>query len=677
MTQTSTSPLIAAMMAGALCLGTARAAPKESLLRIEVARQFADKGEYDKAVEELRLYLSEHPDSPEIFARIGSLRMKQGNFRLAGENYKIALAKDPHLREAREGLAMAYEKAGDKVKAEEERRKLGQSSKLAAGTSGKGREANKSPGSSKPAHPPGPGRAPVASASHAPAAGAAAAGAAVDPGFSPALDSGSSQGPEGLYAQKEFQEALDLYRAGKTDAMAGALRRCLSKSPGHPGAYYLGGVVRYEMGEFGKALFNFKRGLDYPDRGFNAHFYMGLIYRRQERIPEAIAAFEKYLKLSASETGRRQAEAHLAQMRGPAPEAKREGPAQAEAADAAAPGHGEPHDTHGGHGKADPAKPAEPPVPPAPGAPPAKALVLGRDGTLYFLIPDNASPSGKKLTEAYELCKKEKYEKAVNLLKETVLGYGGSDNADAADLDLASVYLRLGLWESARDRLADYLVTGSRDSVRYYDPAQYLTGLAQLGLKDGEKAERALLRIKPGAAEAPTQEEIDYRLVQAAELQKDGKKISAYLDKAYAGSKDPVRKAKLAHQQALLQSKYGKLDKAMDMFRKAMADCKAPELAGICSESQLRLADLAFKKKDYKASMDQYRQFAAKYADHKESAWVHYQMANIYKLTNNFESALNEYKRVIDNYPDSYWASQAKWKREDTIWQKEYEEVLD
>ena len=75
--------------------------------------------------------------------------------------------------------------------------------------------------------------------------------------------------------------------------------------------------MRYEMGEFGKSLFNFKRGVEYPDRGFNSHFYMGLIYQRQERFPDAIAAFEKYLKISASEPGRRQAEAHLAQMRGP------------------------------------------------------------------------------------------------------------------------------------------------------------------------------------------------------------------------------------------------------------------------------------------------------------------------------------------------------------------------
>lgn len=668
MTQTSTSPLIAAALAGVLCLGPARAAPKESLLRIEVARQLADKGEYDQAVEELRLYLSEHPDSPEIFARIGSLRMKQGNFRLAGENYKIALAKDPHLREAREGLAMAYEKAGDKVKAEEERAKLGRSSRLAAGTAGKGGEGEKERASSKAAHPSASGHV---TATPAAAAAGASGTAAIDPGFSPALDSGSSQGPEGIYALKEFQEALALYRTGKTESMAGALRRCLSKSPGHPGAYYLGGVMRYEMGEIGKALFNFKRGMEYPDRGFNSHFYLGLIYQRQERFPDAIAEFEKYLKLSASEPGRRQAEAHLVQMRGPAPETKKAKFYGAQAADDKTAGHGDEHGGHGGPDKTDPAKASDPP------APPAKALVLGRDGSLYFLIPDNASASGKKLVEAYELCKKEKYEKAVTQLKETVLGYGGSDNADAANLDLASVYLRLGLWESAHDRLADYLVSGSRDSVRYYDPAQYLTGLAELGLKDGEKAERALLRIKRGAANVPAQEEIDYRLVQAAELQKDGKKLSTYLEKAYNGSSNPVRKAALAHQQAMLHSKYGKLDKAMDMFRKAMADCKLPELAGVCSESQLRLADLAFKKKDYRASMNLYRQFAAKYADHKESAWVRYQMANIYKLTGNFESALNEYKRVIDNYPDSYWASQAKWKREDTIWRKEYEEVLD
>jgi tetratricopeptide (TPR) repeat protein len=675
MTSDFTSRLSKVLVLAVLCFAAAGARSREADLRLEVSRQWAEKGEYDKAVEELRLYLSEHPDSPEIYARIGSYRMKQGNFKLAGENYKIAIAKNPNSREAREGLALAYEKAGDKVHAEEERKKLAamktrpaQPIKAPEPARPVPRPAAPSAAPASPAHPSEPADAHGAAApdGHHPAGEGAAmargAAPAIDPAFSPALDSGSSQGPEGIYTQKDFLDALALYRAGKTEAMAVPLRRCLTQSPGHPGAYYLGGVMRYEKGEFGKALFNFKRSTEYPDRGFNSWFYMGRIYQSQERVPEAIAAFEKYLSLAKSAAGRRQAEAHLAQLRGDAP------------AEKAAAGKDESRDAH----------PAAPPKSPAEEA---KAMVLGRDGSFFFLIPDAASPSGKQLSEAYEWCKKDKFEKAVNLLKETVLRYGGSDNADAANLDIASAYLRLGLWNAARDRLADYLGDpgeGARDSVRYYDAAQYLTALAQLGLKDGEKAERALLRIKPGtapdgrgAAPGPTQEEIDFRLTQAAELQKDGKKLSAYLEKSYASSKDPVRKATLAMRQGLLYSRYGKTDKAMESFRRSMSDCKDPATAEICGESQLRLADMTYRKKDWRAAMDLYRKFAAKYPTHRESAWVHYQMANLYKLTNNFESALNEYKRVIDNYPDSYWASQAKWKREDTIWQKEYEEVLD
>ncbi len=674
MTTKSTSILPNVLLAAVLCLGLAHARPRESELRLEVSREWADKGEYDKAVQELRLYLSEHPDSPDIYALIGSYRMKQGNFKLAGENYKIALAKNPNLREAREGLAMAYEKAGDQVKAEEERKKLGPVKHAVPPAAAKPPQAAKpAPAASiKPVIP-----TPVSLIPEAAPRMAQEETTPLDPNFSPALDSGASHGPEGIYAQKEFIEAVNLYRQGKTEAMAGTLRRCISKSPGHAGAYYLGGVVRFEKGEFGKALFNFKRGVDYPDRGFNSWFYMGRIYQLQERFGEAIAAYGKYIQLTKSEKGKKQAEGYLAQMRGvKTPEGK---PSENKNADGKAP---DKKTVKADSSKAKDGKPADgesrdahPAAAKEPDA--AKPVVLGRDGTLFFIIPDAASPSGKQLSQAYELCKKEKFEKAVNLLKETVLGYGGSDNADAANLDLASAYLSLGLWEAARDRLADYLGETNRDSVRYYDGAEYLMALAQLGLKDGEKAERALLKIKPGAGNGPSQEEIDYRLTLAADLQKDGKKSSLYLEKAYVSSKDPVRKASLSQQQGFLYSRFGNTDKAMDFFRRSMADCKDAALAAVCAESQLRLADMTFKKKDWKGAMTQYRQFATKFPEHKESAWVHYQIANIYKLTNNFESALNEYKRVIDNYPDSYWASQAKWKREDTIWQKEYEEVLD
>ena len=622
----------------------------EGDVRLEVARQLAARGEYDKSVHELRVYLSEHPEASEIYARIGAIRAKQGNYKLAGENFKIALAKNPNLIEAREGLADAYEKAGDKVRAAEERQKL--------------RKTGAAPSAKMNTDlPPVPGspirKEPVA-----------ANPVQSDVPFSPALDSGSSKGAQGIYAQKEFQDALRMYREKKIDSALVALRKSLSKSPHHPGAYYLGGVIRYERGDFAKAAFNFKRGFAYPDRGFNSYYYLGRIYQRQEKNGDAIDAYEKYLPLTKSETGKRQVEGYLEQLKGPAKPESKDSEKSAKA------------NEHGADSAKAEEKNAEKPAAETPSVskapePEAKPMLLGKDGPLFFIIPDNASASGKKLMEAYKACRVEKYEQAENTLKETALAYGGSDNAEAASLDMASVYLQLGLWDNARSRLNDYLEGATKDSVKYTDAARYLSALADIGLKDGEKAEKNLLKVKPDAAFAPSQEEIDYRLALAGELLKDSKKWSTYLEKAYASAKTPLRKALMAQKLGFLHAKFGSTDRAMEYFRKSIQDCKDSALAELCPESQLRLADMTFKKKAWKSALAQYKQFAAKYPEHKESAWVHYQMANIYKATNNFESALNEYKKVIDNYPDSYWASQAKWKREDTIWQKEYEEVLD
>lgn len=687
------------------------AAPKPSPnLRLEVARQWEAKGEYDKAVQELRLYLSDYPDSPEIYARIGGMRIKQGNFKLAGENFKIALAKNPDLAIAREGLALAYEKQGDKVKAEEERRKL------RAGPEA-GRPAPAAKPGPGPAHPasPGLGSRPAANANPAPDPSAADAlppphnggdrGHAIplrvppDEAFS-ALDSLGSKSPEGIYADKDFQQALELYRAGKLDAMAAPLRRCLSRHPNHPGAYYLGGVMRFDKGEYAKAMFNFKRGTAYPDRGFNSHFYMGRILHRQERFGEADKSFREYLKAARSPSGRKQAEGFLSRMEGNSPVTEKAAARPKAPASAAEPGHAPElteagkkpgHATDVAHpgGEKNPAKADPDGKMPAGNMPDAiaadtkvaaaeaKALVLGRDGDFFFLIPDEVSPSGRKMREAHLFCKADRFEKAANALKEVMLDYGGSDNAEAAGLDLASVYLQLGLWGAARDRIVDQVGNGPRDSVKFFDAAQYLLALSHLGLRDGAKAEKAMLKVNPDAPHGPSQEEVAYRLTQAGALLKDSKKHSGYLEKALAGAKTPARKASYAKQLGALHAKYGGIDKAMEWYRKAASDCKDPALAEDCAESRLRLADLAYRKKDWKGAMDLYRKFVAADPEHKESPWAHYQMANIYKVTNNFESALNEYKRVIDNYPGSYWASQAKWKREDTIWQKEYEEVLD
>lgn len=649
---------------------SAFAAAKEDEVRFEVARQWAEKGEYDKAVQELRMYLSDHPDAAEVYARIGSLRLRQGNAKLASENFKIALSKNPSVVEAHKGLAQAYEKMGEGDKALAEWKRLRDSdadpeTKRLAAEKVKSAATGSSAASGSPAAPaepkpsnakvtPVPGNeGPTPRPAEKPRATVPAPAEAA---YSPALDSASGASPRGIYATREFQDALRHYREKKTDSALTDLKKCLARNPGHPGAYYLGGVIRYEKGDYSKAAYNFKRSFGYPDRGFNAHFYLGRIYQREDRNTDAIAAYQEYLKDTKSETGRKQVEGYLAQLQaGEPPKAPEVKPGQ-------------------GNAK------VTPPAPAAPRAPAAVSrtggLPVAADGLIPFLAADSASAAGRKIIDAYDAFKDEKYEKAATMLKDVIRGYGGSQNAEAAALDLAAVYIRLGLWDNARDRVQEYLAQ-AKQPPRFADAANYLSGLIQLGKKDGDKAERSLLAVNAGGPEAPPREEVDFRLAQAGALLQDNKKWSGYLEKAQASAVDPHRKAALWQQLGFLHSKFGSAEKALEFFRKSQEDCKDSALDAICAESQLRMADLEFKRKGWKAALNLYRQFATKHPGHAEAAWAHYQMANVYRATNNFESALNEYKQVIDNYPDSYWAAQAKWKREDTIWRKEYEEVLD
>ena len=483
-------------LTAAWCAGAGKEAVPASgdEVRLELARKWTDKGEYDKAVQELRLYLSEHPDRPEIYSRIGHLRLKQGNFKLAGENFKIALNKRPELSEAREGLAMAYEKGGDKAKALEEWRRLREGAKdpeqkkrIAAKLRELDGEAAPEPAA--PAAPAGPSARKV-SAPPAPSPARTALPPARDGGFAPGLDAEAAGGePAGIYARKDFQEAQRLYREGKPEAALAPLRTCLTQSPGHPGAYYLGGVIRYEKGDFAKAEFNFRRSFAYPGRGHNGYFYLGRIYQKQEKIPQAIEAYEKYLQATRSEAGRKQAQAYLAQLR-PAAE-----PGKPKEVAAGEPATHEPGPEHGEHAP----KPAAAPAPPS-----APASLAGA-GDFLFILPDTASAAGRKLAQAYAACQREKFEKAMTLLKEAILAYGGSENAQAAALDLASVYLRLGLWDNARDQVVEYLREPGPGSDKFRDMAQYLMGRVYLGQRDGDRAEKALLKVKPGGAFAPSQ----------------------------------------------------------------------------------------------------------------------------------------------------------------------------
>lgn len=229
--------------------------------RFEQGARFEAAGKYEKALAEYRSILASEPHNARAFYAAGTVRFKMKDYKGAVANYELAFKYDAGMKEAYEGAAKAYEMLGNKKQAEAMRQKIG---------------------SPKPA----PQTVPKNETSR----------------FS--------------YASEAFIKAKRAFDAKDYKAACSAARELLLKEPGHPGAYYYAGASRYELGELDKAEYNLKRSFGFPELGYNAHFYLSLIYRKQGKPKEEAAELEEYVKLSKNESAIATAKARLEEILG-------------------------------------------------------------------------------------------------------------------------------------------------------------------------------------------------------------------------------------------------------------------------------------------------------------------------------------------------------------------------
>ena len=83
-----------------------------------------------------------------------------------------------------------------------------------------------------------------------------------------------------------------------------------------------------------------------------------------------------------------------------------------------------------------------------------------------------------------------------------------------------------------------------------------------------------------------------------------------------------------------------------------------------------------YKTKDYEGALNQYTHVIRKYPAFQETPWGLFQIGSIYKNLKRYQDAIDTFKDLIRKYPEDYWAKQARWKMEDTIWENEYQAVL-
>ena len=116
--------------------------------------------------------------------------------------------------------------------------------------------------------------------------------------------------------------------------------------------------------------------------------------------------------------------------------------------------------------------------------------------------------------------------------------------------------------------------------------------------------------------------------------------------------------------------------RAIQNFQNAIELGEKTDMHTRVPDCYYRIADSYYKSKDYQKALDLYKKVTRKYPAFQETAWGLFQIGSIYKNLKQYQNAVDAFKDLIRRYPDDYWAKQAQWKLEDSIWENEYMAVI-
>jgi len=116
--------------------------------------------------------------------------------------------------------------------------------------------------------------------------------------------------------------------------------------------------------------------------------------------------------------------------------------------------------------------------------------------------------------------------------------------------------------------------------------------------------------------------------------------------------------------------------RAIESFNAAISTGEKNSIFMRVPDAYYRVGDEKYKLKDYKGALEYYLKVTRKYPLFQETPWGLFQIGTIYKNLKEYQNAVTTFKDLIKRYPDDYWAKQAQWKLEDTIWENEYQSVL-
>ena len=632
--------------------------------------KYKNENNFDQAVEEFRKVLTAYPDNYNAYMQLAQIRDAQNQPRLVIYNLKKALAYNPGWGKAHRMLAESYEQdkqfqnaimelqiyqqSCDPAEQESVQKQIDRLIKKVQGKTG--------PDSIAPVAAPPENKDTAIVKGQKPALERQKSDQEKKPDKTASAGAGVSRVPKRTpasapaispAAQALVNKAKVLYQQGKIDEALQTLKKALQAQPHLAEAFFIGGLARYKQGKLDLAKVNFSKSIQFSGPDCQAHFYLGKIYGTEKYFKGAIDELSKFLREAPEGDLKKEALSLLVDYK------KLTGDTAAViGGDTAEKARGE-------------AKPEFEPAVPESGF---TVIEMRIDSLLSMQIVDTLTDPGQAMLTGVKDFKAGHFDEAIKEFKKVMIAYPGYVVAAPCTYDIGVCYMKLRLFANAENQF---------DNLRNRYPS-HATAAPSLFLKAYSYSERGDVTLSEKLFREFIQKYRSHAWTGKAyeklgdlylDLKQTGKALDAY-NQAVLASKDPADQAYSYFKLGGAYFEAGNPERAVTSYKKLIDLGESRKLYARVPDAYYKIADYKYQQHDNKTALEFYQKASRKYPAYQETPWGLFQTGNIFKNMQNYQKAIETYKELVKNYPDDYWAKQARWKLDDAVWENEYRAVL-
>ncbi len=657
------------------CFITVANAEDGDYVHYRLGVKYKNQNKLDQAIEEFKKVLGAYPDNYNAYMHLSEIREKQGRMRLSIYNLKKALSYNPGWSKAQKALAAAYRKDGQYQNSIKEYQDYLQYCDPGERDSIQGLISDvtkvlKSGGVIDKKDEDVKKEDNVDSATleiktEEAEKSVKKESTSTDTKVvkkSTSKKSESSVKVDNVEADREFRMGISAYNqaintgnSSLFDKAINHLRKTLKMDPGHSGAYYYAGLIRRRLGQNKMAMINFEKATDYPELGYNAHFYLGKIYGEMKEYKKAVKHLEFYIPKTDYDPGKREANALIEKYRAAYKAATQD---TIPVVDLKKLSSEEMHRE----------------MSMIPQKEELAAIEVRIDSLLTLSLVDTITDPGQAMLAGVHSFQSKNWDKAIEDFKKVLLKYPKGDIAARTLYDIGVCYMKLKNYPAAEDKFQQVLNRYAGHSLT--PEALFLKGVALSEKKEDAKAEKVFRKyIQKNRSHKWAGKAYEKLGDIYVDLMQDKNAVDAYSN-AVNIAKNPLDGVYAGYKLGESYERLKNIPRANTSFGNAI---KLGEKSGVAErvpDSYYKIADNYYRTKDYEKALEYYKKVSRKYKDFQDTPWAFFQIGSIYKKQKKYEEAIKSFKDLIKNYPDDYWARQAKWKLEDTIWEYEYRSVL-